>query len=790
MILPHADPPGVAASRGHMLNVGGWMVGTFISSNGAHTYCVEPGTSEPVAAQQKPRKTGTLPGYSGYQPDSTGWNGRVTSGPASGETVRRMNYVMWKYGRTTDAAQAASVQFAVWFIRDDPGVREWLNHRVKWVRDHGHGAVISRAQDYAAEARQQARAPQQPKPGALKFSERRLTTDASGVTSGSGVVAFPAGTTKVTISGAVFAGGKTVLANPSQRAGRASWTVPMHAKAWQRHHEVSASATWEGRSSGWPASVVVHPASQQNQQWLGSGVSPVNDTVRADLKPISTRFDSQFAPELSTEVPERIVSREAGAFADTVTIGVTKQSAPWPARRNADEDIEYVPIRAEGTLYGPFEHPLKTTETPPDDAPIAARAEVTADRGPGTYDVAVEEPPQSSGYYSWVWEIRNAGQTESIRASDLLPESYRFADRFGLAEEGHAVPTSLRWETQLIEDRLGLDDLRIRDRITPSPVDGPWLRGETGGPLDAVLTLTAYLSPDEPQRAAKPPAGATVIGTSQVQVSADGETVEAEPIPVPFETRGWVTVQTCLREEDQVEAARGLFEEWCDDYGIPAETAVITPPEVVTEAQPSAVVGEQISDTAIVEGRVPEHSEIGFTYYLEPEAGAPKYDEHWRPRTDAQGEPETWGRAELRQLSDAERCLAQPVGRTDRVPVTEAGRVSSPGITAQSAGTGYWVEDLQTRNPDTDEPVELHRGTCGLENERTVVSERSGALADTGSDIALVGVGVGGALGILAGLLLWAGRRSHRFHRGDAAASVGQGSVAAGEARSKGGLVD
>lgn len=774
-MLPHADPPAAAANRGYMVDIGGWMVGTFVSSTGVHTYCVEPGTSEPVAAQQKPRKMGTLPGYTGYQPDATGWDAKVTSGPASGETVRRMNYVMWKYGRTTDANQAASVQFAIWFLRDDPGVRDWVSHRVKWVRDHGRADLIQRAEDYAAEARRQARAPQAQKPGTLVLAEQQLVTAASGAVSGTGNVAFPIGTTQVKISGAAFAGGKTVHMNPSKQAGRVSWSTPLHAKGWARHHGVTVTASWEARSSGWPASVVVHPASQQNQQWLGSGISPIDETVRADLTPVSTQLDSQFSPELSTEVPANIIARESAAFADSVTITVPSGSAPWPARLGSGgAAVEYLPVQAEGTLYGPFEHPIQQAETPPDDAPVAARATVIADRGPDTYDVHVDEAPASSGYYSWVWEISEPGQAEEIRTSGLLPQSFRFADEFGVESEGQIVPTALRWKTQLIEQRLGLDDLRIRDRVTPEAIDGPWLRGAAGDPLEAVLTLTAYHSKTEPERAEAPPEGAVEIGSTQVVVSGDPATVEAEPIAVPFDMRGWVTVQTCLKNEDQTEASRGLFDEWCDDYGIPEETAVIAPPEVVTEAQSNALIGDSIQDTAIVTGRVPENSEIGFTFYLAPEAGRPKYDEEWQPRTNSRGEPETWSRAELRGMSDEERCLAQPVGSTARTAVTGPGRVESPTIRAGSAGVGYWVEDLDTQNPDTGEREELHRGACGLANERTVVSERPGALAVTGSDYALIGVAIGGALAVLAGLMLWAGRRANRVGN-DHAQTVGAG---------------
>lgn len=754
----HDGPPAAAANRGYMVDIGGWMVGTFVSSNGAHTYCVEPGTSEPVAAQRSPRETGTLPGYTGYQPDATGWNAKVTSGPASGETVRRMNYVMWQYGRTTNADQAASVQLAIWLIRDDPGVRDWLEHRLKWVRDHGRGDLIKRAETYVAEARAQARAPQNPSPGALTLRDSKVSADETGVVTGTGTVAYPAGTTRLTISGAEFAGGKTSLAISGGRAGSVSWQARLHSEKWEREHRVSVSGAWEAKKSGWPASVVVHPASQENQQWLGSGVSPVDETVRADLKSVTVALDSQFSPELTTEVPERFVERESGVFSDTVSVTVGEGSAPWAARRNPEGDAEFAPVTAEGELFGPFDTPLEESEAPPEGAPVAAHAEIVADRGPGTYEVDAD-PPVSSGYYSWVWSVREDRQTEEIRAAELLPNGYAFSDRFGVEAEGQTVPTALRWTTQLVESRIGLDDMRVRDRLTPESAHGPWLRDAEGHPLPAVLTLTAYHSAAEPEQSAEVPEDATVIGSTQVTVGADGETVEAEPIDVPFETRGWVTVRTCLNRDEQVEESREYFEEWCDDYGIPSETAKIAPPEVVTEAQPQALVGETIRDNAIVTGRVPADSTVGFRFYLLPEPGAPKFDADWKPLTDDRGRPKTWSRDELAGMSDAERCTAQPVATTSRVAVAGPGSIPSPEVTARSAGTGYWVEDLDTAHPESGERVGLHRGECGLENERTAIAEPGLPLARTGGDFALVGIAGGAAAGVLAAILLWAGRR-------------------------------
>ena len=85
--------------------------------------------------------------------------------------------------------------------------------------------------------------------------------------------------------------------------------------------------------------------------------------------------------------------------------------------------------------------------------------------------------------------------------------------------------------------------------------------------------------------------------------------------------------------------------------------------------------------------------------------------------------------------------------------VEKAGNVLSPPIRAHSAGIGYWVETLVTKHPDSGETVELHRGACGLENERTIVhDETEPALATTGGGVVPI-LTVGAALALGGSLL-------------------------------------
>ncbi|MBK0420356.1 hypothetical protein JD276_15105 [Leucobacter sp. CSA1] len=774
--LHPAPPSSTAAEHGNFVWFGGWPTGSFRLAGGDFVYCIEPGTSEPSGAQRGPVEVSELPGYTGQQADATGWSAAVTSGPASGEALRHINYVLSTYGNTTDLDTAASVQLAIWMLRGDPGLAAWLDHHLNWVRAHGGELYVVRAAQMTDEARARALPAPDTAPAPLV-----VTRDAA--QSSRGAVSYPAGTTELRISGGVFENGERTLTIGDGRAGTAGWSAELHPDGWKRRHEIEIGGEWSVRVQGWPDRVVMHPAVIPTQQGLASGIGPISETRSGDFDPVRADYDAQFSPVLSTRVDDGFVERDSGRFSDTVTFSVAEGSEPWTSRSAAEGGAEHAPVVAEGVVYGPFTHPPTPAAEPPAGAPVAGRARVVADRGPGEYRVRADARPAESGYYSWVWTIRQQDQSAEIRDADLLPEGYRFSDAFGLGEEGQIVPTALRWSTRLVEDELTPDHLELRDRVTPELRHGAWLRDENGDRIPARLRLTVYQSDAEPERQSAPPESAREVASAFATVAEPGREVDVEPIRLAFETRGWVSVRTCLVEEDQDPAARGRFEEWCDDYGIPEETARIVLPEVRTEAQPTATVGETISDTAIVAGAVPKGATVGFDFYLEAEPGQPKYTEQWRPVRDEDGSVVRWTEEELQALSEEERCLVQPVARTARVDVEGPGRVVSPRIVARSAGTGYWVEDLTMPHPATGEAAELHRGACGLENERTVISEpgsqtpgESGtpgpgktALAETGDETPVAAWAAASALLLLGAgaVVVGRGRARRRGRRGE-----------------------
>jgi len=589
-----------AATIGRMVSIGGWQVGAFLAADGQYVYCIEPGAVVPSGSQKSVATVSSLPAYSGGTYDPTGWRGTVTSGELSGARLRQINYVLWTDGRTRDVGTAAAVQLAVWILRGDPGVKPWLDHHLAWARAHGGSGYVDHAYQLARNARARALPAVSPQPQPLLIEREAVIAGAASASDAprvaGGTVRYPAGTTRLTIDGGEFTGGNRQLAVDSGAAGVAEWRALLYEKSWAGRHRVEITGEWAASGQGWPAKVKLYPPQIAGQQRLAAGVGP-ESTPFSGASLAADAIDAQFSPTLESRVGERFV-RDGAAFSDTVILRASETDAParsgsperstgWPSRLTEAGDREYAPIVAEGIVYGPFEAPQPVSAAPPRDAPVAGRARLVARQGPGEYAVEAERQMDAPGYYYWVWEISEDEQLPEVREGGLVPAGYRFADEFGLVAEGHVIPARLHWRTRLESRRVQPDDLRLRDHLTVESAEGAWLRDASGSRVPARIRLTVYRSDAEPKRQATAPEEAREIARGFVSIAESETDAAADPIELPARTRGWVTVQACLLSEDQPEEWRGTIEEWCDDYGVPEETALVAaPPELSRTGAP------------------------------------------------------------------------------------------------------------------------------------------------------------------------------------------------------------
>lgn len=567
-----------AATLDNMLAFNGFHVGAFRSSNGDLVYCLEPAADTPFGSQLAPRNVSSLPGYSVYVSDGWGWAGNVSTSATTSEQMRQMNWIISEHGPGASPERAVEIQLALWEIRREPGNAAWIDGKLGLIAEYGGQAHVTAGRALADEARRSARGPGYAAPDSGLAIEL-------GTVHGTGTVSYPAGTTKLRIEGGKFPNGSSEFEIGDGAAGTVTWTASLHESGWNREHTVNISGDWERPERYWPAELILYPAEVHAQQRLGAGVASVSGINRGEFQEVSVTVDSRFAPTIVTQTPTFLVDREDGTFTDLVTVASLDNGAPWPSYLGTHLELE-----AHGTLYGPFATPQVESSDPPFAAPVAARTSLLLDRGPAEYEVSLHGEQREAGYYYWVWEVREDQQTVEVRNSGLLEPGGVYADNFGVSAESQLVASELRWITALKERELSQERLVLEDSIRVSLNGGSWVRDEFGERIPATIRFTVYQSDEQPERLAEPPVEAREIGRFFTEVSTVDEWIDAPPFDLPAGTTGWVTVRACLFVEDQEQRVRGYLKEWCDDFGVPEETARIIEPEIPAEVVPEVPV--------------------------------------------------------------------------------------------------------------------------------------------------------------------------------------------------------
>ena len=723
-----------AASEGPGLRIGGVFVGAFITSNNSsNAFCVEPDGDNP--SSEIPATV--MSEFRGYLMQSTGhW-----VAPYSDEFgLRRMNYITSTYGTLGAGGdwqndQAAAVALAVWTIRgeQDGVVASW----VAGLKSQAPGNVQRLIDSFLTEAAAAVVpvAPSAPTEPQVTWSDElhasveipRGYTEFHVESGGRLTGTAPDGTT-------YSASAKETALDPTKTYSLAIESLP--AETSSRTHRLKVSAHWSQSVAQWPSRVWGYqPSADAADQLLiagGGSVSVADEGVWRDT--IRPRAGSEFAPVVTTEVTSRILGTDE-PYVDRVSFGLDANSGAWPQYW---DNGAWHPraVRATGTLYGPLkQRPEEQTRVPEDsDVPIAGTAVVEAVNGPTTYDVQIDKPEETvAGFYTWVWNIDGLDQGSQMQTGDAedwhLASDYQFQDAYGQAGETQLRPLEFSIRTALKERTLAAGG-STTDLITIDHGAGEWLTVE-GKDAPITFRATIYEVDGTPKRAEDPPPSARIRATERVTVTNDDDPIVV-PVSVPLARTGNVTVQVCVLAEDQEDQVRDLVVETCDDWGIPEESAHIELPKVTTMAQEEGVVGGTIRDEAKIDGLVPEGATLGFTAYLRPEVGEPKYSEEWEPLRNTSGETVRWTEEELSGLSSQERCLAQPVATTPRATVEGPGTYVSPAVVARSEGTVRWVEDLEVSRGKQESPLEIHRGRCGAVNETTRIVNQVAGLSTTG----------------------------------------------------------
>lgn len=266
-----------------------------------------------------------------------------------------------------------------------------------------------------------------------------------------------------------------------------------------------------GRGGYFVAKTVIKKADQ------GSNAIFVHGDATYDFGLSNETTVGQLNPTITTQASDKIID-VGGQTHDSVTIRLPSGTT-WPTG---------LKVIAKGTLYGPFNTPVKQSTNPPPGAPVAKTAQLVF-----TSDGETLRVPWSSntpGFYTWVWEIRKADQMNP----DLLGKD--FVDDFGIAAETTLVQMEAKVTTKA-SDKLALPGAATSDAVTVALIEPAiWPASTT-----IKATGTLYGPFDMPQPQAKtPPNDAPIAGKSALIFTRDKQTLNAEWTPPKAGFYTWV----------------------------------------------------------------------------------------------------------------------------------------------------------------------------------------------------------------------------------------------------------
>lgn len=647
------DAPARAATMGAGIRgitpYGGYL-GNYVAPDGSRVYCMDSPRAWPSGSTGAGAVTSTI---------------RTTSGHLLTDAeLQRINWVLSTYGQTTDPIQAAAVAAVVYAYTSTRAQTHGAGHAAGAHYIGGNDTVRGVYDQIFAEA------------------QSRSTPVASGSGSIDITMANPwDGYVTITTSPVTARGTLTLTGAVDVSTGKATVQVGNGSVVVIRSspgdettsHRVAAKAQFTASSGATPTVTVFETGSQQRTL---RGGHPSTITFEANDE--TDELDLRFAPVVRTAVVSEFVS-PGERFVDGVTAAVVPGSTEWRRR----SDGSYLPVVANGTLFGPFTERPDASPMPPADAPIVGRETITLN-GPGTVSSPGSLAAPTAGFYTWVWSITATAQSEPVRAH--LPDGYSFADEFGLLAETHIVPIDLMAVSAVTESEIGLGGT-VSDDLTVSLETGSWLTID-GEPVPATFEGTAYFLPGDaaPVISDAPPADAIVLGTASITATGPGTYRASSGVTAPAATPGFISWVWQLSPASPTAA---WFLPWTDSFGLPHETTRVSAPTVITRAMPGSAIGDPAHDTAIVGGIVPvPAAHLVFEAYLQ-NSDVPVCDDSTRVFDSA----------------------------ADPIAVSAPGEYTSPPHEFSEYGTYFWVETLHASTGEV-----LHRGECGAAGETTLVA--------------------------------------------------------------------
>ena len=374
----------------------------------------------------------------------------------------------------------------------------------------------------------------------------------------------------------------------------------------------------------------------------------------------------------------------------TDTLVVSSGNGPW-----LRVDGEPVPVVFQGTLYQVpgVRPPAESPAVEPTAVPIGT-VTITA-TGPGRYIGPMVVAP-AGGFVTWVWEVKKSSQPEWVRP--YLADDW--SDRYGIPVES----TSVRWPlhtSSLLREYNVHPGGRAFDVVTVTgfPADHGDFHGDGYWQADVdTLTHTVYgpfasddvLTDDLDLDAA--PVLTSITTPARNGVYPLGYTNEDRITPTQ---PGYYVVVTSFSGDDRVQPYTSSPADVLERFFVPPTPTPEIPVTVITQATPTAMVGEPFDDAALVQGSIPSGASLVFRAY---------------------------GPVPVDQSPVCET----PFYVSDPISVTQAGVYRSGLTSVEEPGAVYWIETLY----DSDGGV-LVEGTCGAPGETTIVTAQPEALAVT-----------------------------------------------------------